>query len=142
MKLRFSLRGLLLLTVCLAVFLYWRDRPRQIANRYVAAIEAGDYKLADSMVDNQWVGVTHKPADMDAWKALRKEQLATDWLRGRCYVYVTGDLARFRFSHQIVATATGMQTVDIWRIVHTSNVPPRWTLEREKAKTTSPLGDG
>jgi hypothetical protein len=36
---RFSLRALILLTALLAGFCYWRDRPRQMANRFVAAIE-------------------------------------------------------------------------------------------------------
>jgi hypothetical protein len=46
---RISIRGLLFLTALVAAFCYWRDRPRQIANRLVAAIEAGDYELADAL---------------------------------------------------------------------------------------------
>ena len=45
MKPRISLRGLLIFTAIVATFCYWRDRPRQIANRFVAAIEAGDLSM-------------------------------------------------------------------------------------------------
>ena len=42
MRVRFSLRGLLIVTALLAAFCYWRDRPRQIANQFVAAFESKD----------------------------------------------------------------------------------------------------
>jgi hypothetical protein len=49
---RISLRGLLILTALLAAFCYWRDRPRQVANRFVAAIEAGDYRAAEAILSS------------------------------------------------------------------------------------------
>ncbi len=57
---RFSLRGLLLLTAAVAALGYWRDRPRQMANRFVALIEAGDYRAAEAMFGER-VAVLNPP---------------------------------------------------------------------------------
>src|SRR5687768_15626197 len=79
---RFSLRGLLLLTAFVAVFCYWRDRSRQIANWFVAAIEAGEYELAESMF------IKPTPLAKTSLKddAASYPQTFTEWLTGTCRV--------------------------------------------------------
>jgi hypothetical protein len=129
---RFSLRSWLILTACLAAFLYWRDRPRQMANRFVALMEAGDYLAAKAMFGEQ-VGRWNKPLIMDEWKAFRKRQSAADWLRGRCYVSIIGNRDEWRYVSLVVATATGMRPVGDWQITH---APPNWP--REVANAYSP----
>jgi hypothetical protein len=96
---RFSLRGLLILTASLAAFCYWRDRPRQVAKRFVAAVEAGDYKLAEAMLDEKAsIGSTvfdlRPPPRLlrDAstkplkWTVVENGQTFGDWLTGRYHV--------------------------------------------------------
>jgi hypothetical protein len=86
---RFSLRGLLLLTACLAAFCYWRDRPRRIANQFAELIQAENFEAAEKMYTppGQPRRVGFGPAG--DWRVVRKPQSARDWLAGRYYVTVT-----------------------------------------------------
>jgi hypothetical protein len=49
MKLRFSLRALLVLTTVVGLACLWRCRPSRLAEQFVAAVKAGDYDRADSL---------------------------------------------------------------------------------------------
>jgi hypothetical protein len=50
MRLRFSLRTLLIATAILALFLfYWVIRPTQTANQFVRAVNCEDYTTADQL---------------------------------------------------------------------------------------------
>ena len=115
MKLRFSLRGLLLMTACLAVFLYWRDRPRQIANRFVAAIEAGDYALANSLFVagyDDTKKLVEGDSDAEFW-AERLQQSGFDWLRGECRATFVGKGTAFGVDGVAVATAGGIERLEL-----------------------------
>src|SRR5262245_4175976 len=112
---RFTLRALFILTGLLAAFCYWRDRPRQVANRFIALIEAGDYQAAEAMFGGKRVGISNVPAGMSDVKASRKRQSAADWLWGQCYVNFTGTVGNDDYLLPSIATATGMQAGN-WRL--------------------------
>lgn len=71
MKMRFSLRGLLIFTGCLSVYFYGRTRSERIACEIVAAIEQNDFKKADSFFGEdktferwaQWNDINEFPAE-------------------------------------------------------------------------------
>src|SRR5262245_1142029 len=97
---RFSLRTLLILTALLAAFCYYRDRPRQVANRFIAAIEAGHYRAAEAVFGER-VGLANPPKG-GTWVAEREKQSVDDWLHGRCYIRMYTDLDKHRFKHRFV----------------------------------------
>jgi hypothetical protein len=113
---RFSLRAMLLLTVAVAALCWYRDLPRQNAERFIALVEARDYEAAEAMFPGGRVGISNKPTGMIDWEATRERQSALDWLCGRCYVNVTGGLANYRYLFPAVATATGMRRTSDWEI--------------------------
>lgn len=119
-KPRFSLRSLLGLAVLLALAGYWRDRPRQNANRFVALIETGDYSAAEAMFGER-VGLSNPPTIFWKWKAHRGEQSAGDWLRGRYPLVVTSTLGRDVYALAVEATATGMARSEQWKLL---SLPP------------------
>jgi hypothetical protein len=90
MRFRFSLRALLALTACLAAVAYYRDRPRQLADRFVRAIAARDFELADTACNSEvplfgiWLKYSRRRIT-----AVREPQSVADWLAGRCRVTVT-----------------------------------------------------
>jgi hypothetical protein len=118
MKRRISLRGLLLLTVCLATFCYWRDRPRQIANRFVAAIEAGDYELAESIFADDGLGLTDEQSIFTGWEARNLGQSAGEWLRGHHEIYIRAIYGR-GLDINLTANASATQIT----------IPHRWMLD-------------
>jgi hypothetical protein len=85
---RFSLRGLLLLTACLAVFITVWDRPRRIASRFAAAIEAGDRATADAIYKHGNFSVIDFAQDGSKFDSHRARQSIGDWLLGRCRVVI------------------------------------------------------
>ncbi len=85
MKPRISLRGLLVLTTCLAAVCWWRDRPRQIANRFVAAIEAGDYEAADAMFV-RGRSLYDETVGHATFSASQYKPSLADWMRGERFI--------------------------------------------------------
>jgi hypothetical protein len=72
--------------------MYWRSRPAVLARRFVEAINAGDYSLADALfVDRKHQFVV---AFMDSYpgneiSAAHTDQSLGDWLRGESFVELT-----------------------------------------------------
>jgi hypothetical protein len=124
MKPRFTIRVLLILTACLAAFCYWRDRPRQIANQFVAAIESGDYKLAESMFKTHYSALTTMPPPRPPyWVADPLGQGPSDWFAGRYPLRVYGWAIDVSVACYMNATATGIEPVGKWHV--TPQVSPR-----------------
>jgi hypothetical protein len=90
MRFRFSLRALLVLTACLAAVAYYRDRPRQLADRFVRAVAARDFELANATCNRELpiFGLELKYGRRPI-TAVREPQSVADWLAGRCLVTVT-----------------------------------------------------
>lgn len=117
MKLRFSLRKLLLLTACLAAFCYWRDRPRQIADRFVAAVDARDRGLTDSLfvsgTQGPWVFEFGGPDG--EYAAVRETQSPLEWLKGQCRVVVEIKQKNWQF-HGVVSFLVTAQGVEVYGV--------------------------
>jgi hypothetical protein len=123
--LRFSLCGLLILTALLAAFCYWRDRPRQIANRFVAAIEAGEYELADFIAGDGGFSVTELAGSGGEFWVGPQRQTVSDWLSGQCHVRFIGKGAALGTDGMVTATAFGVDEVDVSRKSYGGISPPR-----------------
>jgi hypothetical protein len=132
---RFSLRSLLIVTAILAAICYWRERPRQMANRFVAAIEAGEYYLAESMCGDEPLALSERLVNLGGWEAARKPQTMTDWLLGRCYVHVGGrmkytdDDGTFQIYSSyrpLVARAAGVYPLRDWSSLPNNVAPLLW----------------
>ena len=120
---------MLILTAGLAAFCYWRDRPRQVANRFVAAIEAGDYAAAEAMFGGDRVGIANPPTEMSEWEVIQVVPSAVDWLCGRREVLVIGNVNEIGFTVYAIATATGMERDGDWE---NQNQPQ--TLRRQSSR--------
>ena len=108
---RFSLRGLLILTVAVAGFCYWRDRPRQMAQRFVVAMKAEDYVTAEEMMGRSG-GVR---AINTKWHVALGEQSLGDWLRGRYPLRAEATFGlNFYGTAPLEATATGIKYRGVW----------------------------
>jgi hypothetical protein len=117
MKLRFSVRRLLLLTACVAVICWWLDRPRQLANAFAAAVEAGDYELARSMIDPDHAKFIRLPSEQvverpnqppHTWGLWQPEPSLLDWFRGRRRIIVAGLAGPEGCSNPFTVTARGV----------------------------------
>jgi hypothetical protein len=84
---RFSLRGLLLLTVGVALVCYWQDKPRRVANEFAALLEAGDTDAANSMTfvgEHRWSTSFHG----SGYEVTPAGQSPNEWLRGRYAIVI------------------------------------------------------
>jgi hypothetical protein len=117
MRPRISLRGLLILTALLAAFCYWRNRPRQIASQFVAAIEAGDYAFADTLVvdDDGTFSMRECAGPAGEFWIVRVPQTSTDWLNGQCRITFVGKGSAFGVDGTVAATASGIRKLKISR---------------------------
>ena len=108
-KPRFSLRSLLGLAVLVALAGYWRDRPRQNANHFIALIEAGHYSAAEAMFGEPDIGIASRPNDFGEWQVRRGRQSPTVWLRGRYPLILTSTYRGLleRWSLRVEGTALG-----------------------------------
>ncbi len=113
MKLRISLRGLLVLTACVAVACWWLDRPRQVMNRFVAAVEAGDYDAVRAMIDVEKTTPRIRLPDESAveyeWGILQREATMLDWLQGRRRISVSQLNGPAGCSNMLIVTANGVR---------------------------------
>src|SRR5687768_7706122 len=89
MRPRFSLRGLLLLTVAVAGICWYRDLPRQNANVFVLAVNARDYVAAGELISGRYSSIQARPALENYSLARVQPQSTFDWLTGRCYVHLS-----------------------------------------------------
>jgi hypothetical protein len=112
MKLRFSLRALLVLVATVAVFGYWRSRPVAIAREFELAIANEKYAAADRLLidaDDQIVARWATRAGKIAIELAIEPQSANDWLCGRLrgrYSATTNTLKRVG---EFEATSEGMR---------------------------------
>jgi hypothetical protein len=119
MTLRFSLRGLLLLTVAVAAVCWYRDLPRQNANRFVALLEAGEYRAAEQVLDRR--GWLSKPSNGFSDWTVEKAGPA-DWVRGLYPLVVAARLGDKSvrpgqyFVLAVEVTATGVERPKHFRI--------------------------
>jgi hypothetical protein len=121
---RFSLRALLLLTLAVAAFCYWRDRPRQMAKRFVAVMEAGDYITAEAMMGRKGGA----RAINTKWHVTLGEQSIVDWLRGRYPITAEATFGlNFYGSSPLEATATGIMYRGAWESTD-QGARQRWKL--------------
>jgi hypothetical protein len=102
---RFSLCGLLLLTAAVAIVCWYRDLPRQNANRFANLIEAGECAAAEDMFDDAPLELCAGKSDVD----LLGQSLA-DWLRGRYPIRVELHASDWYYSVLIDATARGLDS--------------------------------
>jgi hypothetical protein len=117
MKPRTSLRGLMILTACVAAACWRLDLPRQRLNRFVAAVEAGDYERARAMVDADHARHIRLPRDFAAqwpnipcgWGVFPREPSALDWLLGRRRFSVGGLGGPLGCTNTFTATAGGIR---------------------------------
>jgi hypothetical protein len=88
MKLRFSLRLLLIVTTLVAIVCWWRVRPARVADQFVQAVTAGDYQRADKYFkDPKYAFVADFMADYrNKARAIVVRQSAAQWLAGQCEI--------------------------------------------------------
>lgn len=90
MKLRFSLRTLLIFMTCAAALCWWRDRPRRMADRFVEAIESGRLEAADAMFVRDQQGLLARFLQRDERNQLRGAwrvpQTSREWIYGQCRI--------------------------------------------------------
>jgi hypothetical protein len=86
MRIRFSIRWLLLAFVLAASFCWWWDKPRRTANTLVEAIDAGDMDAFNGLLERFKLTGTPKMRVVD------RRQSATDWLRGISRLTVEADI--------------------------------------------------
>jgi hypothetical protein len=126
MKLRFSLRALLVLVAVLAAFGYWRSRPAAYARQFINAIETRDFEAADALFER-----ANDRCVNDLFQAYHGfkinmphvEQTARDWVVGEAKLRFT---LKCGFAHgpcEIPITTQGLQKAS-YRIGGTVSLPP------------------
>ena len=114
MKLRFSLRGLLVIVTFVVAFCVWRDRPRRVAEQFVEAIDACRYAAADEMFiepERQFVVQFMERDERNRISAEVALPTVGEWLRGVCPIAVRSeDFAGLggTVEVQVLATARGL----------------------------------
>jgi len=91
MKLRFSLRAMLVVFTLAVAFCVWRDRPRRMANRFVDAIAARQYETAEDLFadgEQPFVVQFMEGDDRNRIEAERQSPTPSQWLTGKCPVAV------------------------------------------------------
>jgi hypothetical protein len=115
MKLRFSLRAMLVLVTCAALACWWRDQPRRNANEFVEAVENGRYAAADAMFlegTHPFMVRVMEGDDRNSIAAQRRPQTPGEWLRGECLVEVRVEDFRglgATITLNVVATSGGIE---------------------------------
>jgi len=120
-RIRFSLRSLLLLTVVVAGGCYWMALPSVYAQRFVTAVAAGDYAAADALFadpddrfleqwDNDYTIIQRRAqVEPSSWRERwRGERQISVRLIYRTPVRTNGYVAR------IVATRGGLGSPQVW----------------------------
>ena len=107
MRPRFSLHGLLLLTVAVAGLCWYRDLPRQKANLFVAAVNARDYVAAGELISTRYSSIQARPALGNYSLARVQPQSPFDWFAGRCYVHLSTEDPGWTMMMQ--STAAGIE---------------------------------
>jgi len=115
MKLRFSLRAMLILVTFAALLCVWRDRPRRMANRFVEAVANGEYAAADAMFSegtHRFMVRVMEGDDRNRIAAERQSQTPGAWLRGECLVELSVEDFRglgATITLNVVARASGIE---------------------------------
>lgn len=113
MRLRFSIRWLLLLIATVAALCWWRDLPRQRANELAAAIRDGDYDRVTRVFDRAALFVSDRANYLGDVELLPRS--SADWLWGRQAVVVQVDFNSLgrRNVFTLLVTATGIYPKDV-----------------------------
>jgi hypothetical protein len=90
MRLRFSIRWLLLVFAALAAFCWRQDLPRQRAAELAAAVNDGDYDRANRVFSQAALFASDRPGYLGEAELLPRSP--ADWLCGRQFVSVRVDL--------------------------------------------------
>lgn len=87
MKLRFSLKTLLVLLTFAALICYWQTWPSSVAAKFRETLEGGDYRFGRAMLDDSFATIHAEIDDAGSWdvaSAKFQKQSIADWLAGRC----------------------------------------------------------
>ncbi len=124
MKLRFSLRTMMILVTCAAALCWWRDWPRRIANRFAEAVNDGHYGVAAEMIvddDQQAFAKFMRREARNKATATVRRQTPDEWLRGECQVALSlEDFAGLGAALQMraIATSSGVDRLTRTDSVH------------------------
>jgi hypothetical protein len=119
MKLRFSIRGILIATTLLASALYWRTRPAMIAADFESAIGNSQFERADALVVQskgaaQFAKLSERAERLEM-KAVFDEPTINDWLAGRRrgHFTMTAKFDRYVIAQEgsLTATVAGVRVV-------------------------------
>jgi hypothetical protein len=116
MKLRFSLRTLLLCTIAAAAaaaFVALRLQPARVAQEFQAAVRQGDWNAAVAMMGTVDIKRKLGPPDAHTWELKSFEfrpQSAAQWLRGEC----RGELA-------VTSRSSSESNDAYWSVIETSH---------------------
>jgi hypothetical protein len=121
MKLRFSLRALMILMTCAAVLCWWRDRPRRMANRFIDAIDSGRLEAADAMFVNDQQGLLVRFLQRDERNqvrgAVRVPQTSWEWINGQCRIAMTFLDFEHLGGHVVVMMMATNEGIREWNVV-------------------------
>jgi hypothetical protein len=115
MKIRFSLRGGLVMMTLLAGFLYWRTRPAALANELVRAVKNKDFQAANALIADDNKKFNLEPyATQRVMNAAVEPQSVASWLRGVCEVRLfverqDNNGRKYVIVRPVMATAGGLQ---------------------------------
>lgn len=116
MKLRFSLRTMLIVTAVLAGFVFWRTRPATIARQFLYAVESERFADADALCVRPEDRFFEGWRTRGRWTAITvsfEKQSAVDWLlgrrRGSFRANARNFLSEVNQNGNLVATASGVR---------------------------------
>ncbi|HJQ79030.1 MAG TPA: hypothetical protein VJ828_03700 [Lacipirellulaceae bacterium] len=116
-RFRYSTRALLVLMTCVAAFLYWRSRPALIAQRFVSAVENGQFRAADELFINpehKFVAELMKPRDgFGGVQAPPARQTLKQWICGVCEL----TLYSGKYGYSMRVTARGLHEPERFELI-------------------------
>ena len=117
-RFHYSMRALLVLMTCVAAFLYWRSRPAVIAQRFVSAVENGQFRAADELFidpEHKFVAELMKPRDgfggVQAPPPAR--QTLKQWIFGVCEL----TLYSGKYGYSMRVTARGLHEPERFELI-------------------------
>ena len=111
--LRFSIRGLLVLTVSVAAACYWWDKPSRVAREFAAAIESGDPRRIRALAPTQRGFHEAFHPGPNAAVTLKLEPFSFQtWIRRRRYAEL--DIVRGERIYGIHFTVTATEIDIMW----------------------------
>ncbi len=113
MRLRFSIRWLLLVFAAVAAFCWRQDLPRQRAAELAAAVNDGDYDRANRVFSQVALFASDRPGYLGEAELLPRS--LADWLCGRQNILVRVDLASLGIQNvfRLVVTNSNVLTKEV-----------------------------